>query len=132
MRRGPPPKPTALKILEGNPGRRPLPEDEPTPEGHAEPPGWMRPAARKIWDEYAPKLDYLGVLTDIDAEAFAQWCTLASMFRRKPVDMPASKLARMDSLAQQFGLTPSSRTRIKVTPKKPNESPAEKYFRRPA
>ena len=29
--RGRRPKPTALKLIEGNPGKRPLPRDEPTP-----------------------------------------------------------------------------------------------------
>jgi hypothetical protein len=28
---GPPPKPTALKLLEGNPGRQKLPKNEPQP-----------------------------------------------------------------------------------------------------
>ena len=32
---GPPPKPTKLKLLAGNPGKRPLNENEPEPEAVA-------------------------------------------------------------------------------------------------
>ena len=40
--RGRKPKPTALKVLEGNPGKRPLNLYEPTPEGDLpECPEWL-------------------------------------------------------------------------------------------
>jgi hypothetical protein len=32
-RRGPPPQPTKLRLLSGNPGKRPLPRAEPQPIG---------------------------------------------------------------------------------------------------
>jgi hypothetical protein len=32
MPTGPKPKPTSLKLVQGNPGKRPIPEDEPKPE----------------------------------------------------------------------------------------------------
>ena len=44
--RGRKPKPTALKVLEGNPGKRPLNENEPKPERKApECPSWLEPEA---------------------------------------------------------------------------------------
>jgi hypothetical protein len=42
MRTGRPPKPTALKLMTGNPGRRPLPKDEPAPpKGDVLAPAWL-------------------------------------------------------------------------------------------
>lgn len=122
--RGRRPKPTVLKVLEGNPGKRPLPKHEPKPQGMAEMPGWLRPGAVKVWNEYAPRLEGLGLLTDLDAETFGQWCTLTAMFRRKPAEMPAGKIARMDAIGQRFGLDPSSRARMSVKPQEPKDDEA--------
>ena len=42
--RGRKPKPTALKVLEGNPGKRPLNENEPIPpKGSIKCPSWLLP-----------------------------------------------------------------------------------------
>ena len=44
------PQPTALKVLKGNPGRRPLNEDEPKPEVLLpRPPAHLSPVARREW-----------------------------------------------------------------------------------
>ena len=48
--RGRKPKPTAIKLLEGNPGTRPLTESEPTPpKGQIKCPTWLMPEAKKEW-----------------------------------------------------------------------------------
>jgi len=48
--RGRKPKPTALKVLEGNPGKRPLNLNEPKPEKKASKcPSWLEPEAKKEW-----------------------------------------------------------------------------------
>jgi phage terminase small subunit len=70
--RGRKPKPTHLKVLSGNPGRRPLPESEPKPQPVAPPcPDWLPEEARAKWDELAPELERLGLLTAVDGPAFA-------------------------------------------------------------
>ena len=46
--RGRKPKPTALKLLEGNPGKRPLNEHEPIPPtGKIRCPSWLEEEAKK-------------------------------------------------------------------------------------
>ena len=46
--RGRKPKPTALKVLEGNPGKRPLNDHEPIPpKGELKCPSWLLPEAKK-------------------------------------------------------------------------------------
>jgi len=51
------PKPTALKIQDGNPGRRPLNTDEPKPiEGLPDCPDHLDDEARAEWDRLGPQL----------------------------------------------------------------------------
>ena len=48
--RGRKPKPTALKVLEGNPGHRPLNKKEPMPKGKLPRcPEWLEDDAKKEW-----------------------------------------------------------------------------------
>jgi len=69
---GPKLKPTAIKILEGNPGKRPLNLNEPKPLQIApECPDWLLDEAKKEWKRLAPELERLGLLTILDMAAFA-------------------------------------------------------------
>ena len=61
------PKPTALKKLEGNPGKRKLNTKEPMPgKGMPDCPKWLLPEAKKEWERLCVKLSEIGVLTEID------------------------------------------------------------------
>ena len=69
--RGRKPKPTALKILEGNPGKRPINGSEPVPpKGGLKCPTWLLPEAKKEWKRLASSLEVMGVLTMADLTAF--------------------------------------------------------------
>ena len=73
--RGRKPKPTAVKVLEGNPGKRPLNMFEPTPEKVApECPDWLNEEAKAEWDRLVDKMVELGTLTEMDMAAFAGYC----------------------------------------------------------
>ncbi len=68
-------KPTKLKILTGNPGRRPLNKSEPQPAGKLpKRPGWLTGYARKEWERAADELDALGLLTSLDYTLFVLFC----------------------------------------------------------
>ena len=72
---GPKPKPTALKILQGNPGHQKLKAHEPKPRPILpDPPPYLSETARKRWNELVPELDYSGVLTRIDGDVLAGYC----------------------------------------------------------
>ena len=72
---GPPRKPTALRILEGNPSKRPLPKNEPKPDPSLpECPEWLMEEAKKEWNRVAPELNRLGLLTVLDRTALAAYC----------------------------------------------------------
>lgn len=60
--RGRKPTPTAIKELEGNPGKRKLNENEPKPERKAPAcPKWLDKDARKEWHRLAKKMEALGI-----------------------------------------------------------------------
>ena len=73
--RGRKPKPTAVKVLEGNPGKRGLNAGEPKPEKKAPRcPAWLEAEAKKEWKRMAKQMERLGILTEIDMAAFAGYC----------------------------------------------------------
>lgn len=156
MIRGPKPTPTALKKLRGNPGKRALPKDEPTPpalqpgDELTAPPKWLDRYAAEEWVRVTAQLVPLGLVTAIDTTALAAYCKCYSRWRkaeealdREGVEMKAGKggyrqqqpkvaiaqryLVQMQSLAAEFGFTPASRTRLRVPP--PAERGGDDYER---
>ena len=121
--RGVKPKPTALKLINGNPSGRPIYNSEPRPE-----PGCVKPeflnggTASKLWDKYASKLERLGLLTEIDAETFAAFCLVMAKMHDDPEDMKAHDFQQLRSFSQLFGMDPSSRARMRTD----NEGKAQK------
>ena len=75
MKTGPAAKPTKLKKLEGNPGKRALNLNEPQPAAAIVPcPSFIKGPARKEWKRVAAELYQLGLLTHIDRAALAGYC----------------------------------------------------------
>ena len=135
MHAGRKPKPTNIKILEGNPGKRPLNAYEPKPLKKAPPcPKWLEPEAKKEWRRLAKTLEAMGVLTDADMAAFAGYCQAYARWKEAeeritdrglvirtpsgyPQQVPHISIAQqylklMQQFAEQFGLTPAARSRI--------------------
>jgi len=138
MSAGRKPKPTHLKLLAGNPGKRPLNETEPQPDPideTTEPPAWMSGEGRAVWLSEFPKLVRNGMITEIDLGAFAKYCqafgrylTAESMVAKQgevliapgsgfPIQNPylavSNKAAeQMHKAETEFGMTPSSRSRV--------------------
>lgn len=153
--RGRKPKPTALKVLEGNPGKRPLNELEPKPKKQAPScPSWLEPEAKKEWRRMAKTLESIGILTEIDKASFAGYCqayarwkeaeeflskhgtifkTPSGYIQQVPqVSIAQTYLKVMKDFSSEFGLTPAARTRIQVNTDKSAESddPMERMLRR--
>ena len=133
--RGRKPTPTAIKELEGNPGKRPLNKSEPKSTRKAPAcPKWLEPEAKKEWRRLAKQMEQLGILTEVDMAAFAGYCqayarwkeaeefitqhgtivkTPSGYWQQVPqVSIAQTYLKIMNRFAEQFGLTPSSRSRI--------------------
>ena len=134
-RRGPTPKPTAIKIAQGvRPDR--INNDEPRPDRLAaspDPPAHLDDVARELWNQLAPTLHQIGVLTSLDLPMLSVLCETASIVRAASTLLQAGVLSRgrrdqwvtnpawrtyrdatalLLSLAREFGLTPSSRSGI--------------------
>lgn len=76
MTRGRKPKPTHLRVIEGNPGKRGINRDEPKPpvSRGLSPPAHLSPDAKREWKRVSRSLELLGLLADIDREALAAYC----------------------------------------------------------
>ena len=133
--RGRKPIPTAIKELEGNPGGRPLNKNEPKPQKKApRGPAWLEDEAKREWKRMAKVLEAMGLLTEMDMAAFAGYCQAYARWKeaeefisqhgsmvRTPngylQQIPQVSIAQtnqkiMLKFCEQFGLTPSSRSRI--------------------
>lgn len=151
-RRGPQPQPTNLRVLNGNPSKRPLPQNEPKPKPIAPKcPQWLDKDAKTEWKRVATELEKLGLLTQIDRTAMAAYCQSYSRWKEAEMALSkhgtvfktpngyiqqlpqvaiANKYAKMmKEFSQEFGLTPASRTRIEVKPVGEEEDPMEKLLR---
>ena len=144
MKPGRPPKPTNLKLVQGNPGRRPVERGEASPEVDLPAcPGHLTVEAREEWNRVGPLLVKYRLVTDIDTAALALYCQSYGRWReaeKKIADMreksgdgllikaPSGYPIQNPYLAianramedcykylQQFGLSPSARTRVTVT-----------------
>ncbi len=136
-RRGRPPKPTALKELEGNPGKRPLNGSEPRYEGAPARPEDLTEEAAEFWDTVVARLTSAGVAKEIDTHALhllsELWGHLREVQRlltNDPCDKNArvaytQYLAKWVELAARFGLDPSSRSRLHVTESQPESKLAQ-------
>ena len=100
--RGPAPKPTALKLIAGNPGKRELNLDEavPAPMTSTEPPPEVAadPRAASIWARLVPDLAACGLARSVDwpiltryVLKLSRWIFLAEEIRRISAENPSSK-----------------------------------------
>lgn len=82
MQRGRKPKPTAIKVAEGNRGRRPLsPVDLTSSPEVPKPPTWLEPDARAIWKSITQELFRLKIIRSVDQTMLACLCDSIAMLR---------------------------------------------------
>jgi P27 family predicted phage terminase small subunit len=139
-------KPTLLKLVTGNPGRRPINPTEPEPApGEVLAPDWLDEEARKKWAEI---LDNCHWIAPVDGDMLALYCDSYSHYLKAQslsiktplVKTPEGKLIKnpawtarneafhqMRSAGSELGLSPSSRAGISGGGERRDEI-AEKYF----
>ena len=148
---GPPKKPTKLKLLAGNPGKRALPTDEPQP--HPEIPDCpkaLQGEALGEWQRITLELHKLGLIGRVDmamladyCETWGEWCKAfddinengmflkapSGLKRRNPALTARLNLSeRLATLASHFGLSPAARARISAPNKAKQEDAEIKEF----
>lgn len=150
--RGRKPVPTELKKLRGNPGKRALPANEPKPRRVLpRAPKHLSAVAKAEWQRLARELFELGLLTVVDRTALAAYCAAYARWVRAEEEMADGNLvgtndkgvpikspwvtianealSQMKAFMVEFGMTPSSRARIKPA-EKPEEDPFEAFVRK--
>ena len=134
--------PTALKLLQGVENKDRINENEPKPEAPSlEYPDYLIDEAKKTWNKYALPLKNLGVFKQTDEIGFitlcqevGRWIELQKIINikskkeegyttkniahgDKPIPemaMARESLKQIRALMVEFGMTPSSRSRISV------------------
>lgn len=90
----------------------------PTLEKAPAPPNWLNSEGVVLWEKIAPLLFAQRVLSEVDLEAMAHLCQLhgeiVDGYRRRVLPT-AAQLSQLRMYFSEFGLTPSSRTRVGPT-----------------
>jgi P27 family predicted phage terminase small subunit len=147
------PLPTNLKLIRGTARPHRMNHDEPMPPACVpEPPAHLEDRARAKFAEMAGMLAGCGVMTALDRDALARysviwvrWVDAEAEIKRKgpivkteagnvihsPYLAVANRCHRqLAQLEAEFGLTPSSRSRVRAAPQPVESDPiADKYFK---
>lgn len=131
------PVPTYLKVLEGNPGKRPINKKEPLPKLNIPPcPAHLSQSAKAEWKRITQRLLKLKVISDLDKAALAGYCHYYGELSGLTKDVRAEgytvttdkgnivqnpKVGALNTaynmmlkFGVEFGLTPSSRSRLQI------------------
>ena len=143
------PKPTSLKILQGNPGRRPLNSAEPKfPTLQSDCPKHLGPIAAEEWARIRDL--FREIFTEADRAALSAYCVCygrwveaedhvraTGMMVKSPSGYPmqnpwlsiANKaFQQMNKMMSEFGMTPSSRSRVKTLPEPRKAKGTAQFF----
>lgn len=138
MKPGPTPKPTKIKELQGNPGKRALNKHEPqfeTPTRMIPAPDFLDAMAADIWRELGKRLLDADLFTMVDKYALAMFCVAAGRWidaeKKLKISGPVLVAKETGNLYQnpylhvanrawdqmrvmfgEFGLTPAERSRL--------------------
>lgn len=136
-KRGLAPTPTAILEARGS-WRAKINKDEPIPNeiSSAFVPDFLTDDEKVTWNDIAPQLINLRVMTNLDWRLLERYCVTYHKWKiavRKPgakhseIDTYASQLLRIEG---QLGMTPSSRSSIKTAPKQEEKKDSiTKYFK---
>jgi P27 family predicted phage terminase small subunit len=126
-----------MKQLEGNPGKRALNKREPKVESKIPAcPNHLKGAARTEWNTLTKELHALGLISNVDRAALAICCTAwadyvkasnklvkqgeviisekGGMYQNPWVAIKKRSMDQVIKFYAEFGMTPSSRSRVKV------------------
>lgn len=141
---GPPRKPSHLKAVEGNAGKRPINHSEPKPKsGYVPPPDYFSLEEDDWYKEIGDHLSKAGIITELDSKALEMLTLAYSDYREarelvkehgvmyQTISMTGAKVwkanpavnaasdawKRFRAMATEFGMTPASRTKVEVVGK---------------
>lgn len=144
-------KPTYLKVLQGNPGKRALPKGEIKPlTTLPEPPEHLNEDGMREWQRIVGELNALNVLTGMDWQSLSIYCTAFQLWvdairnvkdkgsmvlssKGFPLQNPylavVNKQAEiMLKMSSEFGFTPSARARMGMAADRAESDVAKQFF----
>ena len=150
MKRGPKPLPTQLKLARGS--RRVTDHLEPKPQVvRPTRPAHLSRTARSEWDRIAPELERLGLLTKLDRAALAAYCQAygrwvmaekeaavhglvvktkdGNLIQNPYLSIANKAMRQMHEFLVEFGMSPSARTRVAVTPRTDPDNDKQRFFK---
>lgn len=149
------PTPTELKLVRGNPGKRPINKSEPQPARRIpSAPDHLSSDGQVAWGRLTVLLDRMGVLTEADGFALERLCDCYAeilalrdvidaqgrtyettstqgelVLKANPaVTMLADVDRRFKSYLVEFGLTPAARSKVQVKDDEPKEDQFAEFF----
>ena len=155
-RRGPPPQPTRLRVINGNRGRRPLNKKEPQLQpvsdiGDAKPPKFLDAIAVAEWNRVFPDLIAADVLAKVDLSCLANYCRTWSLFvsadrkvakmgmviigtrgtlvKNPMISVMQNAQRDLTRLSQELGITPASRSRVTALDRREPDDLAAAFFK---
>jgi P27 family predicted phage terminase small subunit len=151
MARGRKRKPAAEHKANGNPGRRNIRAEPEFPKAvGAMPPDYLNEVAKRKWHSLMPMLEKSGAITECDLTLFAAFCVHFSLWQEalkelgeqgaihitpkgcqqvSPYDtMVRQHAALMHKLGSEFGLTPSTRSKVALVGDGAEKDEFEKVF----
>ena len=124
--RGARPKPTVLRLIQGNAGKRRIGASDPSPQGAPVKPKALAGPAAKLWDERIAKAFWL---TWADTDKAAMWCLLQAEFYASEGAMIAARIGQLRALGSELGFDPSSRARLGASGANPEkQDPAAEFL----
>lgn len=139
-KRGPKPKPTALRVFEGDPGRLLAKRNgEVQPTGEVEtpqPPEWLGETGKEVWHRVSGHLHRIGCLTMIDTNLLALYCEAwdeffearaeieksgivamsdkGAEYQHPAVGIKNKAIQRIKQIGAEFGMSPTARVGLTV------------------
>ncbi len=127
--KGRPRKPSRQRLLEGNPGRRPIPVEPALPVLGGGIPDWLPADAGKLWSEFFPKFQNCIFTSELDGPMIALLCSTWDLSMRSLRKLqregltrngrknPAATIWRQNvglfmQIASRFGMSPADRARL--------------------
>ena len=136
-------KPRALKLIDGNAGHRPIPEEVDFPRGAPTKPSYLSSHASELWDRLVPQLETAKLLKPVNGPALEQICETYSRWREAVAERQRSGITHENSQGTtaapwtgveeragrefrawcaEFGITPAAEAKLAPADPTPGEA----------
>lgn len=123
-------KPTNLKLLEGNPGKRPIKKQPKLEIKNLKCPIWLNKEAKKEWKRVFTLLEKMGLISEIDMTIFAMYCQNYARWKQAETELNEENLKVMGRTGYIVNplvkISQTYQTRLKISIEKLGLSPSDR------